>query len=170
MSLVEAVNVPTTEEALEERLSRPTPGLLEMLSRLKGDIIVLGVSGKMGPTLALMARRGLDAVGKKNRVIGVARFSDKSAEATLQSGGVEAHRCDLMDRKEVSKLPEAPNVIYMAGLKFGTTKAPEQTWAMNTLAPAIVAEKFYQSRWVVFSTGCVYPNTPVSQGGSLESD
>src|SRR5437868_809171 len=113
MEVVEREKGPTTEEELNERLSRPTPGLLEMLSRLEGDVLVLGVGGKMGPTLALMARRGLVMVGKKNRVIGVARFSDKAAEAMLREGGVEAHRCDLMDRKEVAKLPEAPNIIYM---------------------------------------------------------
>ncbi|HLK58781.1 MAG TPA: NAD-dependent epimerase/dehydratase family protein [Chthonomonadaceae bacterium] len=170
MAISELEPMPATEGELEERLSRPTPALLETLTRLDGDILVLGVGGKMGPSLARMARRGLDAVGKKSRVIGVARFSDKSVESALTAVGVEAHRCDLMDRKEVAKLPDARNVVYMAGLKFGTSRVPEQTWAMNTLAPAIVAERYYRSRMVVFSTGCVYPNTPVPQGGSLEQD
>jgi nucleoside-diphosphate-sugar epimerase len=160
----------TTEEELEERLSRPTPGLLKMLERLEGDITVLGVGGKMGPTLARMARRGLDAVGKKQKVLGVARFSDTETQAKLESWGVETVKCDLLDREDVQKLPITPNVIYMAGQKFGTTDNPSLTWAMNTVAPAYVAERFVGARTVVFSTGCVYPNSPVKYGGAREFD
>lgn len=163
-------NGPSTEEELEELLSQPTPGLIDTLSRLSGDIIVLGVGGKMGPTLARMARRALDALGRKERVIGVARFSDARAEQNLQAAGVETVRCDLRDRAAVKKLPDAPNVIFMAGQKFGTTDAPERTWIMNVIVPEIVAERYIGARTVVFSTGCVYAETPVRYGGSLETD
>jgi len=161
---------PADEAALEERLSRPTPGVLDTLSRLDGDFLILGVAGKMGPTLARMLRRGLDTLGKKGRVLGAARFSDPAVAVALESVGVETARCDLLDRGDVQRLPDAPNVLYMAGQKFGTSAEPERTWAMNTLPPALAAERFGGARIVVFSTGCVYPNVPVSSGGSRETD
>jgi nucleoside-diphosphate-sugar epimerase len=163
-------DAPADEKELEEWLSRPTPGVLETLSRLDGDILVLGVAGKMGPTLARMLRRGLDALGKSARVFGAARFSDPAAAETLRSFGVETVRCDLLERGDVQRLPDAPGVIYMAGQKFGTSAEPERTWAMNTVAPALAAERFAASRLVVFSTGCVYANVPASSGGSRETD
>lgn len=168
MSLEQAA--PSDEPALEERLSRPTPGVLETLERLEGDILILGVGGKMGPTLARMVRRAGDSLGKKRRVLGAARFSDPAVEARLQAVGVETLRCDLLDRAAVERLPEAPNVIYMAGQKFGTGTEPARTWAMNVVAPAYAAARFAGARTVVFSTGCVYPNTPVASGGAREND
>jgi nucleoside-diphosphate-sugar epimerase len=128
---------------------------------------VLGVGGKMGPTLARMARRALD---KRYRVIGVARFTSKDLPAELEKHGVLSVPCDLLDRQSVAKLPDAPNIIFMAGQKFGTGSAPELTWAMNTLVPAHCAERYARSRIVAFSTGCVYPLTTVASGGSRETD
>ena len=120
--------------------------------------MVLGAGGKMGPTLARMVRRGLDEIGhQKRRVIAVSRFSSTSAAEALQRHGVETIACDLLDRVAVGALPQTPNIIFMAGQKFGTSEAPELTWVMNTLVPAYVAEHFAKSRIVVFSTGCVYP-------------
>lgn len=158
------------EAALNERLSRPTTALVESLAQTQGDIAVLGVGGKMGPTLAVMARRALDTIGEKRRVLGIARFSDPAARAYLEANGVETVSCELLDRDAVMQLPWAPNVIYMAGQKFGTTGAPERTWAMNALVPSYVAEHYAGARTVVFSTGCVYPVTPVLRGGSQEQD
>ena len=133
--------------------------------------MVLGAGGKMGPTLARMARRGLDAIGQKpRRVIAVSRFSSAGAVQSLQRHGVETIPCDLTDRAAVAALPDAPNVIFMAGQKFGTSEAPELTWVMNTLVPAIVAERFAKSRIVVFSTGCVYPLVASDGHGSREDD
>ncbi len=163
-------DAPADEPALEEILSRPTPGVLGALEAAGGDVLLLGVSGKMGPTLARMVRRGLDQLGGRRRVIGAARFSDPAAEGRLRDAGVETIRCDLMDRAAVEALPSAPNVIFLAGQKFGTVDAPAATWATNTYAPALAAQRFAGSRLVVFSTGCVYPNTPVKAGGSRESD
>ncbi len=161
---------PADEPTLNERLSRPTEALTQSLAQTQGDIVVLGVGGKMGPTLAVMARRTLDRGGDRRRVIGVARFSDPEARAYLAANGVETVSCDLLDRAAVAQLPYAPNVIYMAGQKFGTTGAPERTWAMNALVPAHVAAHYAGARTVVFSTGCVYPSTPVLRGGSAEQD
>lgn len=160
-----------TEAELEERLSQPTDGVLRTLAELPGDILVLGVSGKMGLTLARMAKRGCEQLGQRNRrVIGAARFSNPAHEDALKSHGVETVRCDALSREDLSRLPDCPNIIYMAGRKFGTSDAPELTWAMNSLAPAFVAERFAKSRLAVFSTGCVYPNVPVTSGGSREED
>ena len=160
-----------TIEALEEALSRPTPGVLDALRAIEGDVLVLGAGGKMGPTLARMVRRGLDEIGhRQRRVIAVSRFSSASAAQDLQRHGVETISCDLMDRAAVQALPDAANVIFMAGQKFGTSDAPELTWVMNTLVPAIVAERFAKSRIVVFSTGCVYPLVSADGPGSREGD
>lgn len=159
-----------TNEELKELLSRPTPGVMATLERLPGDILILGVAGKMGLTLARMARRALDQLGRQDKVIGVARFSNPEAEAELHEHGIETRRCDLLDREAVEKLPLAPNILFLAGQKFGTSSGPELAWAMNTLVPAYCAEKYSDSRIVAFSTGCVYPLTPVIQGGSREGD
>lgn len=159
-----------TIEQLEDRLSEPTPGLLDSLRQQPGDIAVLGVGGKMGPTLARMARRALDQLGRRDRVFGVARFSAGDLPAQLQRHDVEPIRCDLLDRDAVQQLPDVPNIIFMAGQKFGTSQGPELTWAMNTLVPANVADRYRQARIVAFSTGCVYPLVPVASGGSRETD
>lgn len=170
MARMEALMAPADEDELEERLSRPTLGVNQALARLDGAVMVLGAGGKMGPTLACMVRRGFEAAGKRQKVLAVARFSDPAVEARLRTQSVETLRCDLLDRRAVEALPEAPSVIFMAGYKFGSSENPERTWAMNVLVPAIVAERFSASRIVVFSSGCVYPNRPVLQGGSREGD
>ncbi|MCW3100689.1 MAG: dependent epimerase/dehydratase family protein [Chthonomonadaceae bacterium] len=168
--MISLESCPMDEASLNERLSRPTDASVQSLAQTEGDIAVLGVGGKMGPTLAVMARRALDARNDKRRVIGVARFSDAEARNYLEANGVETISCDLLDQDTVNQLPITPNVIYMAGQKFGTTGSPERTWAMNALVPAHVAAHYIGARTVVFSTGCVYPNTPVQQGGSQEQD
>lgn len=161
----------TNPDDLEEALSRPTKGVLESLRSLEGDVMVLGAGGKMGPTLARMVRRGLDEIGhSQRRVIAVSRFSSRKAAEALTQHGVETIACDLMDRAAVNALPDVPNIIFMAGQKFGTSDAPELTWIMNTLVPAIVAERFTKSRIVVFSTGCVYPLMPADGRGAREDD
>lgn len=164
------IPAPLDNEALEELLSRPTQGVLDTLEKLPGDIAILGVGGKMGPTLAQMAHRALDILKRNDRVYGVARFSNPATEKELQAKGIETIRCDLLDREAMRALPEAPNVIFMAGQKFGTSSGPELTWAMNTLVPANCAERYPDSRHVVFSTGCVYPFSHIAQGGSREED
>jgi hypothetical protein len=140
-------------DELEERLSRPTPEVVQLFRQLQGDLLVLGVAGKMGPTLARMARRAMDEAGNTARVIGVARFSQPEMRDQLEQAGIQTIACDLLDAEAVQRLPDAPNVLFMAGMKFGTTGAEPLTWAMNTVAPAYVASRYRQSRIVVFSTG-----------------
>jgi len=165
------MNPPETIDELEERLSRPTAGVRDALQAVPGDFLILGASGKMGPTLARMVRRGLDEIGHTNRrVVAVSRFSSASAVESLERHGLETIACDLLKRDEVDALPEAPNIIFMVGQKFGTGDAPERTWAMNTIVPALVVERFSKSRIVVFSSGCVYPLMPVSGRGAREDD
>jgi nucleoside-diphosphate-sugar epimerase len=130
--------------------------------------MILGVAGKMGPSLALRARRALDAAGVKKRVIGVARFSNPAVASVLEAGGIEVIQADLLG-KDLAGLPDTPNIIYMAARKFGTTGNEYLTWAMNTFLPARVAERFPHSRFVAFSTGNVYPLLPATQGGATES-
>jgi dTDP-4-dehydrorhamnose reductase len=157
-------------EELEDLLSEPTEEVIQALTSLEGDIIVLGVGGKMGPTLARMARRASDLANVKRRVIGVSRFRSGKLEAQLQSWGVETLRCDLLDRKALANLPDAANAIYMAGMKFGSTDQESLTWAMNTYLPGLVCERYSQSRIAAFSTGNVYGLVPVAKGGSRETD
>jgi nucleoside-diphosphate-sugar epimerase len=157
-------------EHLDELLSEPTEVAVEAMGRLTGDLILLGVAGKMGPTLARMARRASDHAGVPRRIIGVARFSDARHEARLQAHGIETLRCDLLDPAQLARLPDVPNVICMAGTKFGSTGQEARTWAMNCWLPGMVCQKYRQARMVAFSTGNVYGLTPVVLGGSLETD
>jgi hypothetical protein len=159
-----------SEAALEDALSSPSSGLLASMRSTPGDIVVLGAGGKMGPTLARMARRALNELGTSDRVIAVSRFSSARSEQSLRASGIHTIRCDLLDRRAVHALPDAPNVIFMAGQKFGTRAAPSLTWAMNVVLPSIAAERYADSRIVAFSTGNVYALSSTSGGGSLESD
>jgi nucleoside-diphosphate-sugar epimerase len=149
---------------LDEFLTRPGRALVADLAAIDGDIMVLGVGGKMGPTLALLARNA----APDKRVIGVARFSEPGLREKLNGGGVETIACDLLDRDAVQKLPQTRNVVFMAGRKFGAQDNPALTWAMNVHVPAIVAGHFRSSRIVAFSTGCVYPFVAIGSGGASE--
>jgi nucleoside-diphosphate-sugar epimerase len=155
---------------LDDLLSEPTRLAVETLAALEGDVLLLGVGGKMGPTLALMARRASDAAGVRRRVIGVARFSTPAHETWLRGHGVETVRCDLLDPAQVEKLPDAANVVFMTGMKFGSTGQEALTWAMNCHLPALVARRFRRSRIVAYSTGNVYGLRPLALGGSVETD
>jgi len=152
------------QEAVEEFMTRPDPALSNDLAALKGDILILGVGGKMGPTLARLAKRA--APGK--RVVGVARFSVAGLAQKLNDWGIETIACDLLDRDAVDALPKLPNVVFMAGRKFGTSGNLELTWAMNVHVPAIVAEAFRDSRIVAFSTGNIYPFMDDGSAGATE--
>jgi nucleoside-diphosphate-sugar epimerase len=151
-------------EALEERLSRPDADVVADLSRLDGDILVLGATGKMGPTLARMAKRAVP----DRRVWAVARFSDPTLERRFEEQGVTPVKADLLDPAAIDRLPEARNVIVMTGFKFGAVDSPARTWAVNALLPAQVTAKLGGRRLVVFSTGCVYPFVSVASGGAVE--
>jgi nucleoside-diphosphate-sugar epimerase len=161
--------IATTLE-LEEWLSAPTEWVVDTLARLDGDILVLGVGGKMGPSLARMARRAFEKAGLSHRVIAVSRFSNLAMREQLHADGIETWPCDLTLANDVQKLPDAPNVVFMAGMKFGSTARPAATWAANCLAPALVCERFRESRIVAFSTGNIYGLTPVDGDGSREAD
>lgn len=151
-------------EAMEDFMTAPSAALIADLARTPGDIMVMGVGGKMGPTLARMAKRA--APDKK--VIGVARFSEKGVREQLTKAGVETIAADLLDRAALEKLPKAANVVFMAGRKFGASGDVPLTWAMNVQMPAMVAEVFKDSRIIAFSTGNVYPFVPVGSGGATE--
>lgn len=143
---------------------------MDALTRAAGDIVILGAGGKMGPTLAVMARRALGIAGSSARVIAVSRFASGGRRAWLEEHGVETIVCDLLDRAAVAALPDAPNVVFMAGQKFGTADAPSRTWMLNVVAPANAAERYASSRIVAFSTGNVYALTAAAGGGSRETD
>lgn len=155
---------------LDLMLSEPTPQVIEALSLLRGDLMVLGVAGKMGPTLARMAVRAFDAAGMKRRVIGVARFSNPQEQQKLESWGIQTIRCDLLDPHALEQLPDVADIVYMAGMKFGSSGNEATTWAMNTFVPGLVCRRFAHSRIVAFSTGNLYGLAPLAQGGSVESD
>mgnify|MGYP001268921232 CR=1 FL=1 len=152
------------ETLLDDFMSSPSPELVRDLERVPGDILILGVGGKMGPTLARMAKRAAPS----KRVVAVARFSSPGLREELEEKGVETIACDLLDADAVNQLPRLENVIFMAGFKFGAQADPGQTWAMNVEVPALVARTFKDSRIVAFSTGCVYPFATVNEGGSTE--
>lgn len=161
---------PISEGVLEDRLSQPRASVLEALSGLQGDLMVLGVGGKMGPSLARMAARALAALGSPHRVIGVSNFSQPGLRDKLEDWGVKTIACDLLDRRAVQSLPDSQDVVFMVGRKFGTAEGAASTWAVNTYLPGLIAERFSPGRVVVFSTGNVYPFTPVARGGSQEQE
>jgi nucleoside-diphosphate-sugar epimerase len=151
--------------ALDDLLCRPSQPLIDDLNKIEGDIMILGVAGKMGPTLASLAKAALPG----RRIIGVARFSDPSVKDWLEARGIETINCDLLDEAALHALPKAPNVVFMAGRKFGAEGDLSLTWAMNAHVPALVAQAFPRARIVAFSTGCVYPFVPVDGKGADES-
>ncbi len=161
---------PANENELEEILSEPYPETVEMMRQLDGDIILLGVAGKVGPSLARMAVKACEMAGVKKRVIGVARFSDPAQKTALEAAGIETVVCDLSDAEQVAALPKARNVIFLAGRKFGDVGSEPLTWIMNVIVPANVGEAFANSRIVAFSTGCVYALETINGKGSRETD
>lgn len=157
-----------TEKKLNELLTTPSAALAKDLGALDGDILVLGAGGKMGPTLCVLAKNALRAAGVEKRVIAVSRFSDPLVVELLQKNGVEMAAADLLQPGALEALPDAENIIYMAGKKFGTQGNEYATWAMNTWLPSRVAERYQRSRIVVFSSGNLYPKVPVAGGGATE--
>jgi nucleoside-diphosphate-sugar epimerase len=170
MTTPDAARTGPSEAALEELLSRPTPPDVDAARGLHGDVLVLGCGGKMGPSLVRLVRRALDEAGAPGGVIGVARFSRPGLAEALARDGIPTIAGDLLDDAFVASLPDAPNVVLMAGQKFGSTEDPATTWATNTLLGALVARRYATSRLVVFSTGNVYPLAPVTTGGPTETD
>jgi nucleoside-diphosphate-sugar epimerase len=158
------------EPALEELLSRPSAADVAFARGLDGDVVVLGAGGKMGPSLARRVRRALDTAGKSLRVFAAARFSEPGLAAALERDGIETIACDLLDAAQVELLPCVPNVLFLAGRKFGSSDRPDLTWAQNVVVPALVAPHFAESRVVVFSTGNVYPLVAPGARGSTEDD
>ena len=153
-----------------QQLLKPSDALIADVAKLDGDLIILGAGGKMGPDLARLAKRVIDIGGLKKEVIAVARFSEPELQKALEQQGIKTITTDLLDDDELQKLPAVQNVLYLAGMKFGTTGKESLTWAMNSYLPGRVAEKFKNSRIVVFSTGNVYPLMPASSGGATEKE
>ncbi|SEG97201.1 Nucleoside-diphosphate-sugar epimerase [Nonomuraea solani] len=154
----------TTAE-LEERLARPSPGLVDDLARLDGDIMILGAGGKLGPSLVRLA---LNATGRDRRVIAVSRFSEPGLAESLQSEGATVISADVADKKVLAELPDVPHVVFLVGAKFGTQGSEHTTWFTNTFVPGQVADRFRGARIAALSTGNVYPLVPVTSGGSTE--
>lgn len=156
------------EQQLEDILSAPSPADIEAARSLDGPLLILGAAGKMGPSLAHLAKRALESAGNPARVIAVSRFSNPEARALLHSWGIDTVPCDMLEPGALDKLPDAPNVIFMAARKFGSSGLPSLTWATNTLLPGLAAQRYRHSRIVAFSTGNVYPLTPTNSGGPTE--
>ncbi len=169
VSIMGGENMNSVQE-LDVMLATPSEALIEFIGRWKGDILILGVGGKMGPSLARRAQNAVMAAGVKKEIIGVSRFSEEASRQQLEDSGIHTIVADLMDEVQLQALPDVPNVIYMVGHKFGTTGREYYTWAMNTYLAGRVAEKYRHARIVAFSSGNVYPLSPVQRRGSLETD
>ncbi|MCW5964710.1 MAG: NAD(P)-dependent oxidoreductase [Bryobacterales bacterium] len=159
-----------TEEQLEDALSLPFPADVEAMEQLDGDLLLLGAGGKMGLTLAMLAKRASDDAGRRRRIVAVSRFSDQALIGRFEAAGIETVQADLLNRDELAGLPDSPNVIHMAARKFGTDGSAADTWAMNAYLPGMVAERFANSRIVGFSTGNVYAFSSVAAGGPTEDE
>jgi len=156
-------------DELEELLSQPTAILEKTMAGLDGDFLILGAGGKMGPTLTRMAKRALQNQNDKRRVLAVDLFPQPEMRARLEQHGIETIQGNLLDRQFIEKLPEIKNIVYMAGMKFGSVENVEMTWGVNTFLPTLVAERFKDSRITAFSTGNVYPMVPLKSGGCTEN-
>lgn len=154
-----------SEQQLEDILAQPTEADVKAMEELEGDLLILGAAGKMGPSLAKRARKACP----RKQITGVARFSDPQVRQELEEAGVRTISADLLDPDSLAQLPDAENVLHMAARKFGSTGNEHLTWAMNTYLPARIAERFRSSRIVAFSTGNVYPLTPLTHGGPTET-
>ena len=159
-----------SEEQLEEVMTRPRAELVDFIKTLSSPLLILGASGKMGPTLALLARRAADAAGHDLKIVAVSRFSDDATRGWFETRGIKTIACDLLDRDALENLPDAENLIYLVGLKFGTGQNPSATWAVNTIVPTLVSERFPQARIAALSTGNVYSLVPGSSLGAVETD
>jgi len=155
-------------EKAYQHLLRPSDELVVDIAKLKGDILILGVGGKMGPALARLAKQAIDKAGVSKKVIGAARFSEPGLKDQLTSEGIETYSADLLNEGQLNALPDVENILYLAGLKFGTSTNASLTWAMNAYLPGRVAEKFRNANIVAFSSGNVYPMMPVYHGGATE--
>ena len=158
------------EQELDELLTQPPPTLVEFIGTVTSPLVILGAAGKMGPSLAVLAKRAANQARHDLEVIAVSRFTNPKAEELLQTRGVKTVRADLIKREEVQRLPDSQNIIYLVGLKFGTAQNPGATWAMNTIPPALVAERYRGGRIVALSSGNVYPLSDITSGGSREED
>ncbi|MFB3894084.1 MAG: NAD-dependent epimerase/dehydratase family protein [Phycisphaerae bacterium] len=159
-----------TEDQLDELLSRPPAAVVDLFRKLDGDLAIVGGGGKIGPSLAQMACRARAEAGTKQKITVIDRFPDAAVRPAIERFGAQTVSCDLLDDKAVASLPDAPNIVYMAGMKFGTSGRPELTWAVNGLIPAYVARRYKDSRIVAFSTGCVYALVDAKSAGSVETD
>lgn len=159
-----------TEQELDEFMTRPRAALIDFVRTLKSPLVVLGAGGKMGPSLAVLVQRAATAASHPLEVIAVSRFTDATSRRWLEERGVRTISADLFQRSAVAALPDSDNVIYLVGLKFGTSQNPARTWAANTFIPALVAEHYARAGIVALSTGNVYPLTPMTRGGSVETD
>ena len=157
-----------TDKELLELMTEPSQRLIEDIKRLEGDIMILGCGGKVGPTLAIKAKRAIDAAGLNKRVIGVSLFDYEDAAPSMRAYGVELIECDLFNDEQLKALPDIPNIIFMVGRKFGTYKNQTTTWAINSLLPCKICERFPNARIVAFSTSNIYGNYPVTGGGCVE--
>ncbi|GAA4320123.1 epimerase [Compostibacter hankyongensis] len=155
--------------AVVNKLLQPSDALIADMAALEGDLVILGAGGKIGPSLARLAKQAIDRSGAPRKVTAISRFSEPGLKAALEKDGIETHAADLMNEAALQALPYAQNVLYLAGTKFGTTGKEPFTWAMNTYLPGRVAERYKEARVVVYSTGNVYPFTPVGSGGADES-
>jgi nucleoside-diphosphate-sugar epimerase len=155
-------------EQLEDMISTPTEEVIEYFTQMTGDILMLGVGGKIGPSLALMAKKASRLAGNEKRIIGVSSFSSTAVKDSLEKNGIETLRGDLMDKSFLESLPDVENVIFLAGMKFGSTENISLTWAINSYLPGLVADRFPHSKIIVYSTGCVYPFVNINTGGATE--
>ncbi len=154
---------------LDDFMTTPRDAVIETIRRMPGDLLILGAGGKMGISLAVLSKRASDKAGVSKRIMAVSRFSNKAGQSELTGAGVETISCDLMEESAIQTLPDVENVVYMVGMKFGSTENEAETWAVNTFLAGIAAQRFKDSRIVLFSTGNVYPFTPVNSGGSKET-
>lgn len=155
---------------VDKVLSQPSADVMKALAHIQGEILVLGAGGKMGLHICSMINEADKLNGQKQRVTAVSRFTSVHGRESFQNLGLPIIACDLEDEDALKALPDTPNIVFMAGAKFGTDGQRDLLERMNVRVPQHVAKRFARARCLVFSTGCVYSMVSPSYGGSKESD
>ncbi len=122
----------------------------------------------MGFHTSLMLQSALHELGHSDAVMTVSRFGSSESRKQFEDAGFRVVAADLSDPQSVADLPLADNIIFLAGVKFGTSHQPEMLQRMNVDMPKLVAEHYRTSRIVALSTGCVYSFTTPESGGATE--
>lgn len=167
-SSLDASPLPCPPGDVDRFLSEPTAEVVATLARHPGPALVLGAGGKMGLHFSLMLVHAFRELGRKDSVTAVSRFRTLRDRESFERHGIATQVCDLEKPGDLAGLPDAATVYFLAGVKFGTSDAPDLLRRLNVELPGKVAQRFRGARIAALSSGCVYPFVTPASGGATE--